>query len=107
MPTKFKLRAGLFSAVLLFLSFSLFAQTTITGHVFSAADKNPVVGATVQAKGAKSATLTGSDGSFSLTTSQKVTSLVISIVGFQTQTVPVNGSSVGDVTLAVSTTSLN
>lgn len=107
MPTKFKLRAGLFSAVFLFLSFSLFAQTTITGHVFSAADKNPIVGATVQVKGGKSATLTGSDGSFTLTTSQKVTSLVISIVGYQTQTVPVNGSSVGDISLAVSTTSLN
>jgi TonB-dependent starch-binding outer membrane protein SusC len=107
MPTKFKLRSGLFSAFFLFLSFSLFAQTSITGRVLSSTDKNPIVGATVQVKGGKSATLTGSDGSFTITSSQKVSNLVISIVGYQTMTVPVNGNSVGDVMLAISTTSLN
>src|SRR5450755_114127 len=107
MPTKFKLLAGLNTALLLFLSLSLFAQTTITGRVLSNADKQPVVGATVQVKGGKSATLTGSDGSFTITSSQKVSNLVISIVGYQTMTVPVNGNSVGDVMLAISTTSLN
>ena len=60
MPTKFKLLAGLNTAFLLFLSLSLFAQTSITGRVLSNTDKKPVVGATVQVKGGKSATLTGS-----------------------------------------------
>jgi TonB-dependent starch-binding outer membrane protein SusC len=107
MPTKFKLLAGLNTALLLFLSVSLFAQTTITGRVLSNADKQPVVGATVQVKGGKSATLTGSDGSFTITSSQKVSNLVITIVGYESMTVPVRGNSVGDVMLSTSTTSLN
>ena len=107
MPTKFKLLAGLNTAFLLFLSLSLFAQTTITGRVLSATDKQPVVGATVQVKGGKSATLTGSDGSFTITSSQKVSALVVTIVGYETKTVQVSGSSVGDISLAISTTSLN
>jgi TonB-linked SusC/RagA family outer membrane protein len=107
MPTKFKLLAGLNTAFLLFLSLSLFAQTTITGRVLSNSDKQPVVGATVQVKGGKSATLTGSDGSFTITSSQKVSALVITIVGYEPKTVPVDGSSLGDIMLAISTTSLN
>ena len=108
MPTKFKLLAGLNTAFLLFLSLSLFAQTsTITGRVLSSTDKQPVVGATVQVKGGKSATLTGSDGTFTITSSQKVNNLVITIVGYESLTVPVHGSSIGDVMLSTSTTSLN
>jgi len=107
MPTKFKLLAGLNTALLLFLSVSLFAQTTITGRVLGNTDKQPIVGATVQVKGGKSATLTGSDGSFSITSSQKVSALVITIVGYEPLTVPVKGNSVGDVLLSTSATSLN
>jgi TonB-dependent starch-binding outer membrane protein SusC len=107
MPTKFKLLAGLNTAFLLFLSLSLFAQTSITGRVLNSTDKQPVVGATVQVKGGKSATLTGSDGTFTITSSQKVSNLVITIVGYESITVPVKGNSIGDVFLSTSTTSLN
>lgn len=107
MPTKFKLLAGLNTAFLLFLSLSLFAQTSITGRVLSNTDKKPVVGATVQVKGGKSATLTGSDGTFTINSTQKVSALVITIVGFEAVTVPVNGTSVGDIMLSISATSLN
>ncbi|HEY8734212.1 MAG TPA: SusC/RagA family TonB-linked outer membrane protein, partial [Puia sp.] len=107
MPTKFKLFAGLNTALLLLLSLGLFAQTTITGRVLGSTDKQPIVGATVQVKGGKSATLTGSDGSFTITSSQRVSALVITIVGYESLTVPVNGNSVGDVLLTTSTTSLN
>jgi len=107
MPTKFKLLAGLNTALLLFLSLSLFAQTSITGRVLSNSDKQPIAGATVQVKGGKSATLTGSDGSFTITSSQKVSALVITIVGYESVTVPVSGNTVGDVMLSTATTSLN
>jgi TonB-linked SusC/RagA family outer membrane protein len=107
MPTKFKLLAGLNTALLLFLSVSLFAQTTVTGRVLGSTDKQPIVGATVQVKGGKSATLTGSDGSFSITSSQKVSALIITIVGYEPLTVAVKGNSVGDVMLSTSATSLN
>lgn len=107
MPTKFKLLAGLNTAFLLFLSLSLFAQTSVTGRVLSNTDKKPVVGATVQVKGGKSATLTGSDGTFTISSSQKVNALIITIVGFESVTVPVNGTNVGDIMLSISATSLN
>jgi TonB-dependent starch-binding outer membrane protein SusC len=107
MPTKFKLLAGLNTAFLLFFSLSLFAQSSITGRVLNNTDKQPVVGATVQAKGGKSATITGQDGSFTLTSNQKVSNIVITIVGYETITVAVKGNDVGDVMLATSTTSLN
>ena len=107
MPSKFKLRAGLNTALLLFLSLSLFAQTSITGRVLNSTDKQPVVGATVQVKGGKSATLTGSDGTFTITSSTIVKTLVITTIGYESLQVPVNGNSVGDVTLSATTTSLN
>jgi TonB-linked SusC/RagA family outer membrane protein len=108
MPTKIKLHAGLITAFLLLLSFGLSAQTTITGRVLNSVDNRPVEGATVQVRGSKIATLTASDGTFSLsTTQQKVKELVITIVGYEPLTVPVNGSSIGDVHLAITTTSLN
>jgi TonB-dependent starch-binding outer membrane protein SusC len=107
MPTKFKLLAGLNTAFLLLLSASLFAQTTITGRVLGNTDKQPIVGATVQVKGGKSATLTGADGSFSITSSQKVSALIVTIVGYEMLQVPVKGNSVGDVFLNTTATSLN
>src|SRR5437764_15070596 len=107
MPTKFKLLAGLNTALLLFLSVSLFAQTTITGRVLGSTDKQPIVGATVQVKGGKSATLTGSDGSFSITSSQKVSAWVITTVGYEPLTASVIGNSVGNVMLTTSASSLN
>ena len=107
MPTKFKLLAGLNTAFLLFFSLGLFAQNTVTGRVLSNTDKQPVVGATVQAKGGKSATITGQDGTFSLTSNQKVSNIIITIVGYETLTVPVKGDAVGDILMTTSTTSLN
>jgi TonB-dependent starch-binding outer membrane protein SusC len=107
MPTKIKLHASLLSAFLLLLSSSLFAQTTITGRVLSNSDKQPVIGATVVGKGTKSATTTGSDGSFTLSSATKFDVVTISNIGYATMEVPVHGTTVGDVMLLLSSTSLN
>jgi TonB-dependent starch-binding outer membrane protein SusC len=107
MPTKFKFLAGISTAFFLFVSFSLFAQTTITGRVLGGSDKLPIAGATVQVKGAKTSALTGNDGTFSISSAKKVSELVITSIGYSAITVPVSGASVGDVLLTVSTTSLN
>ena len=107
MPTKFKLHASLLSALLLLLSSSLFAQTTITGRVLSNSDKQPVVGATVQAKKSKSATVTGADGTFTLTSASKIEGITITNIGYTTMDVPVSGPSMGDILLVLSSTSLN
>jgi len=107
MPTKIKLLAGLNTAFLLFFSLSLFAQNAITGRVLNSADRQPVVGATVQAKGGKSATTTASDGTFTLTSNQKVSAVVITIVGYDSKTISVTGNTIGEVLLSTSITNLN
>jgi TonB-linked SusC/RagA family outer membrane protein len=92
---------------LLLSGFSLFAQKKVTGKILSNADKQPVVGATVQVKGSKVATQTGMDGSFVIDAGDNST-LQISSVGFEKQEIPVAGRSVmGDISLVVANTALN
>lgn len=94
-------------ACLSLLSFSLLAQKTITGKVISNADKQPLVGATVQIKGSKIAVSTRTDGSFSISTNDNSV-LVISSVGFEKQEFPVAGrDDLGVITLVTATSSLN
>jgi TonB-linked SusC/RagA family outer membrane protein len=104
--TNASLKVCLLACLSLF-SFSLFAQQTITGRIIGSADKQPLVGATVQVKGTKIATQTGADGSFSISAKNNNV-LVISSVGFEKQELPVAGrSTIGDITLVTSTSSLN
>jgi hypothetical protein len=103
MQNKSKFLTGIITGLFFFFSQNVFSQFVITGRVL-AADKQPVAGATIQAKGSKSSTLTGTDGSFSIHSSIKVTELIVSSIGFSRMTVPVNGNSVGDIVLAVSAT---
>jgi TonB-dependent starch-binding outer membrane protein SusC len=108
MPTKFKLIAGLNTAILLFVSFSLFAQGPVTGRVISNADQQPISGATVQIKGTKLGTQTGTDGSFSITTPRANSTLVITVVGFEPLQIPLGGqTALGDIVLSLSASSLN
>lgn len=93
---------------LLLLSSSLFAQTTVTGKVIGSTDKQPVPYATVQVKGERGATQTATDGTFSIHLTKSNGTLVISAVGFETQQVPVNGTSnLGVLTLNASNSTLN
>jgi len=109
MPFKTNVLASACCVVLfLLLSSSLLAQKTVTGRVISNADKQPIVGATVQVKGTKVATQTGPDGSFSITSSKEIGTVIITVVGFESLQVPVSGKgSIGDVVLSLSATSLN
>src|SRR5882724_2357033 len=109
MPFKTNVLASWFCTVLfLFLSSSLLAQKSVTGKVISNADKQPIVGATVAVKGTKIATQTGTDGSFSISSSKEIGTLIVTVVGFEALQIPVSGrSSIGDVVLSLSATSLN
>lgn len=51
----------------------------------------PVIGATVMVEGTTNGTMTGDDGSFTLR-AQEGQTLIISCIGYETQTVPVSGS---------------
>jgi TonB-linked SusC/RagA family outer membrane protein len=109
MLSKTACRARAYALVfLLFISSGLFAQTVITGRVINSLDNQPIPGATIQVKGAKVATQSGTDGTFSLSSNKAVTTLVITVVGYNPETVDVSGKTVlGDIGLSISSTSLN
>ncbi|RYZ52311.1 MAG: TonB-dependent receptor, partial [Sphingobacteriales bacterium] len=75
----------------LLLSITLLAQTKITGKVINQADNQPIARATVQQKGTPSnSTQTADDGSFSITVPADAT-LAISVVGYTSQDIAVDG----------------
>ncbi len=103
---------ALLSTVLLFfallLQFNSSAQQTVSGKVISKADNQPIVGATVKVDGANVATQTQPDGSFTITSKKTFANLIISVVGYESVRVPVNGSSVlNPISLTISNTTLN
>ena len=59
----------------------------------------PLAGVTVHAKGQRTGTTTGPDGSFTLAIDGSVKTLVISSVGYETKEVPIGSSDVLSVTL--------
>src|SRR5215203_4887525 len=87
--------------MLLSVSSSIFAQNRITGKITNQADNQPIAGATVQEKGTTNATQSGADGAFAITAATNGT-LVISVVGFSSQEVSVNGRS--DIAVAMQET---
>ncbi|HLK26980.1 MAG TPA: TonB-dependent receptor [Puia sp.] len=108
MPSKSNVLACSCIVLLMLLGNSVFAQKTVTGRVISNADKQPIASATVQVKGSKVGVQTAADGTFSVTSPKDIGTLVISVVGFETVQVPVGGkTSLGDIGLATSATSLN
>src|SRR5678816_458389 len=94
-------------AVLLFVSQLAMAQErVISGRVTDSKDSSGVPGVTVTAKGAKTGTQTGSDGSFRLSVGSSVTTLIFSSIGYATQEVKIGGNSTVDVSLVVSNAQL-
>ena len=82
---------------------ALFAQNkTISGKVTDSKDGSPLSGISVVPKGSTGGTVTGSDGSFSLTVSGRVTTLIFSSIGFATKEIDINGN-----TMAVTLTAIN
>jgi TonB-dependent starch-binding outer membrane protein SusC len=95
-------------SMLLFLSIHAFAQDkVVSGRVTNAADGMPVSGVSVTVKGTSTGTTTGPDGSYSLNVPAGRNILVFSSVGFAAQEVSIEGRSSADVTLVISTSSMN
>ncbi|MDR1918125.1 MAG: SusC/RagA family TonB-linked outer membrane protein [Tannerellaceae bacterium] len=66
------------------------AQTTkITGTVISAEDNEPVIGASIVAKGTTTGTITAFDGSFSLDVPANARTLVVTYLGMKAQELPI------------------
>lgn len=81
------------------------AQTqAVSGRVVGA-DGNPIPGATVVERGTTNGVSSGADGNFSLSVQPQAT-LIVSSIGYTTQTIAVGGRSTINITLAASATDL-
>lgn len=83
---------GLFCLFLL-MSFSAVAQTvTVTGTVMSAINNAPLSGVSVVQRGTNKGTITDAKGSFNLIATGAKPSILVSMVGYQPQTINISGS---------------
>lgn len=69
------------------LSLGLYAQKEVNGVVVDA-NGDPVIGASIQAKGSTQGTISDYDGKFEMSVPESVKTLVVSFVGMATQEVP-------------------
>lgn len=88
----------MFLCMVLAYSSVLAQNRTITGKVADETGKL-LEGASVQAKGSKTAVLTKADGSFSIQVAQNVKSIIVSYVGSEAMEIALNGESVYAVSL--------
>ncbi len=96
---------SIFTPILVVASLPVLAQTqAISGRVLGT-DGSPVPGATIVERGTSNGVSSGVDGSFTLAVQPNAT-LVISSVGYTTQTIAVGSRRTLDVTLAASATDL-
>jgi TonB-linked SusC/RagA family outer membrane protein len=86
----------------------LYAQTrTIRGKITEAGSGEPLIGATVMAKGTSSGTITDLDGSYDLTIPENATSLLVSFTGYVTQEINLGVSNIVDIVLATDVVALS
>ncbi|HTR30368.1 MAG TPA: SusC/RagA family TonB-linked outer membrane protein [Puia sp.] len=101
-------KSGCLVVLLLLLTGYVYAQNPVTGKVINKTDNTAVAGATIQVKGTKVFTTSGTDGSFSVFLPKPKGTLVISAVGFASLEIPVTaGAPAGDIGLATVSTTLN
>ena len=96
-----------FIALLLLVSASVSAQTTVTGQVTTGSDKSPLPGVSVLVKGTSSGTTTDSDGRFSISVPDNNSVLVISFIGYATQEITVGSQTNINIQLLEDVTQLN
>ena len=92
---------------LLLSSSSLMAQKTIRGTVTDAADGLPLPAVSVIVRGTTVGTSTQADGTFTLNVPAGSNEIVVSMVGYVSQTITIDSKEVIDVILAQETTVLD
>lgn len=102
MSVKKLLSAFLVFALIFVVQTASAQDKTVTGKVTDSKDGSPVVGASVQPKGARTGTSTKADGTFSINVSPSVTSLVITSIGYDSQEISITGKSSVDVSFVAS-----
>lgn len=78
-------------ALMLLLSYTTIAQSVVKGNVVDE-NNDPLIGATIQSDDATTGTVTDIFGDFSMTLPEGTSSIIISSVGYKTQSVVINGS---------------
>jgi TonB-linked SusC/RagA family outer membrane protein len=86
-------KIALFLTVLFCSTVAVFAQTTIKGKVTDSKDGAPMIGATIKVKGENSYATSAADGSFTITSKSGKT-LEITAIGYNSQSVKIDGSTV-------------
>jgi len=74
------------------LPLMVLSQKTITGKIFDAADNKPLASAIIIAKGSAAGSLTGKDGTFKMMITEKEKTIIVSYVGYETQSIKVDGA---------------
>jgi iron complex outermembrane receptor protein len=99
-------RIACFAICVLLTQFAFSQNKTITGKVSD--DKgNPVLGATVAAKGSKTGAATDANGAFKISVPPGTTALIITSVGFARQEIDISGKSDVAVSLVTTNAALN
>lgn len=105
----YKSHVGLF--FLLFLlcatSFAQNTNTVVRGKVVDGLDKSFLPGVSVSVAGTTKGVLTNVNGDFEITLATPNASLIFSFIGYQSQTIPVNGKTTVNVELVTTSTQLN
>ncbi|GAB4417586.1 MAG: TonB-dependent receptor [Bacteroidia bacterium] len=94
-------------AIFTFLSQVGFAQLQRISGTIVSADAEPLVGASVLAKGTQVGALTDDDGRYTIEVPAGVTTLVVSYIGYESQEVAIDGRTTIDVTMSESISSLD
>ncbi len=82
-------------------------QITVTGTVTESETGDAMPGVNIQVQGTSLGAITGVDGRYSLTVSDRNATLVFSFIGYITQEVPLGGRAVVDVALKAQLTDLD
>ena len=99
---------GLVTAILFLFSSEVLAQSlSISGKVIDKNSQEPVIGASVLIEGTSNGTITDLDGNFMLSNVPSKGNLVVSYIGYATQTLPINGRTSFSVVLAEDTETLD
>lgn len=77
---------------IMLLPLMVLSQKTITGKIFDAADNKPLASAIIITKGSAAGSLTGKDGTFKMMITEKEKIIIVSYVGYETQSIKVDGA---------------
>lgn len=84
---------------MVFFSTAAFAQTVVKGIILDS-DKLPLIGATIQVEGTNSKTISDAEGRYQIVAPSGTSKLIVSFVGFETQTVSINNQAQLNITLS-------